>query len=222
MLIDMVVVSRFKSNLLDKLANKIGDIHTFLPAIALRPGLLACNLDSCLQLFWIVSQDLGADTILQRSDYLSARGVVFRVCRKHQHHVERQTHRVTLNLHVALLHDIEETNLNLPGQIGQLIDCKNASVRPWQQTVVDCQFIAQQVAAFCGFDRIDITDDVSDSHIGSGELFYKARIAIDPIDGCHIAVEFYGLAPKGGDRFERIVVNFRAGDDGNPFVQQFG
>ena len=95
-----------------------------------------------LQFCRIVRHDLGADAILQRRDDLSARRVVFRIRRKHEHHIERQTHRITLNLHVAFLHDVEETDLNLAGEIGQLVDRKDAAIRARQQTVVNRQLVA--------------------------------------------------------------------------------
>src|SRR6266566_4280295 len=128
MLVHVVVVSRFKSNLFDELTKEVRNKQLPLPFVALSPGLLARNLDTCLQLLRIVCQDLGADTVLQRCDYFSSCCVVLRICRKHQHYVKRQTYRITLNLHVAFLHDIEESDLNLSRQIRQLVDCKNAAV----------------------------------------------------------------------------------------------
>ena len=131
----------------------------------------------------IVRHDLGADAILQRRDDLSARGVVFRVRRKHQHHVQRQAHRITLNLHVAFLHDVEESDLNLAGEIGQFVDREDAAIRARQQTVMNRQLVAQQVSALGGLDRIDVADDVGDRHVGRRELLDKTCVAIDPIDG---------------------------------------
>jgi hypothetical protein len=41
----------------------------------------------------------------------------------------RQTHGITLNLHVAFLHDVEECDLNLAGEIGQFVDGEDAAIR---------------------------------------------------------------------------------------------
>ena len=143
--------------------------------------------------------DLGADAILQRRDDLAARRVVFRVRRKHQHHIQRQAHRITLNLHVAFLHDVEESNLDLAGEIGQLVDGKDAAIGARQQPVVNRQFVAQQVPALGGLDRIDVADDVGDRHIRRGQLLDKARIAIDPGD---VALSRHAARSSAGHKRE--------------------
>ena len=86
--------------------------------------------------------DLGADAILQRRNYFSARGVVFRVRREDQHHIQRQAYRVTFNLHVAFLHDVEKAHLNFAGQVRQFINGEDAAIRARQQSVMNRQFIA--------------------------------------------------------------------------------
>ena len=74
-------------------------------------------------------RDLRPDAVLQRRNDFTARRVILWIGRKDEHHIERQAHRITLNLHIAFLHDIEEANLNFAGEIGQLVDCKDAAVR---------------------------------------------------------------------------------------------
>ena len=87
--------------------------------------------------------DLAADAVLQRRDDLAARGVVFRIRGEDQQHVERQAHRIALNLHVAFLHDVEQADLNLAGQVGQFVDGEDAAVGARQQAVVHGQFVAR-------------------------------------------------------------------------------
>ncbi len=85
----------------------------------------------------VVGANLRADAVLERRDDFAARRVILRVRGKDQHHVERQTHWVTLNLHVAFLHDVEQPHLNLAGEIGQFVDGENAAVGARQQAVVN-------------------------------------------------------------------------------------
>src|SRR5690349_13740070 len=131
MLVDVIVVTRLERDLLHDFANKIRDHDAVSVFKSFRPGLLARDLHGLWQFFWIVRRDLGTDAVLERRDDLSARGVVFRVRRKHEHHVERETHRITLNLDVALLHDVEERDLDLSGEVGQLVDGEYAPIRTW-------------------------------------------------------------------------------------------
>ena len=54
-----------------------------------------------------MSADLGTNSVLQRGYDLASRGVILGVGAEHQENIQRQSHRITLNLHVALLHDVE-------------------------------------------------------------------------------------------------------------------
>ncbi len=83
--------------------------------------------------FRIMRADLRADAVLERGDDLSASGIVLRVCAEDDGHIERKTYRVALNLHVAFLHDVEERDLDLTGEIGNLIDGEDATVRAGQR-----------------------------------------------------------------------------------------
>jgi hypothetical protein len=66
--------------------------------------------------------DLAADAILERSDNLAARRIVFRIRREDQQDVQRQPDRIAFDLDVTLLHDVEEAHLDLARQVGKLID----------------------------------------------------------------------------------------------------
>src|SRR5688500_7033584 len=70
--------------------------------------------------------------------------------------------------------------------------------------------------------RIDIAYDVRDRHIGRGELLYKSIIAMNPIDLHLVAVQLTLLTAIRAPRREWIVVDFRAGYDGNLGVEQVG
>ena len=87
--------------------------------------------------------DLGADAVLERRDDLAARGVVLGVGREGHQHVERQADRVALDLDVAFLQDVEEADLDLAGEIGQLVDGEDAAVGPRQQAVVHRQLVGE-------------------------------------------------------------------------------
>src|SRR5438105_8960344 len=87
---------------------------------------------------------------------------------------------------------------------------------------MNCQLIAEEVSALRGFDRIDVANDISNRHIRRGQLFDKARIAIDPGDWRRVLMQLDRLSPMRADRMKRIVVDFRAGNDWNLLVEQIG
>ena len=163
---------------------------------------------------------LGADAVFERRDDLAARGVVFGVGREDEHHVEGQADGVALNLHVALLHDVEEADLNLAREVGQLVDGEEPAVGARQKAVVDGQLVREQVPAARGLDGVYVADDVGDRDVGRGELFDEARVALDPADGRVFAVALDCLSAVGRDGIKRIVVYLGAGDDGYALVQQ--
>src|SRR6185369_1815885 len=188
MLVNSTVVTRLKRNLFDQLTNKLRNIQLqsrtvcVLEPSATNPGFLACDLYSSLQLRRIVGHDFGADAVLERRDDLSSRSVVFRVRRKNEHHVKRQTHWITLNLHVAFLHYVEEADLNLAGEIRQFVNSEDTAVGAGQQTIVNRQLIAQEVPALSSFNRIDVADDVGDRHVRRRKFLHKTRITTNPVD----------------------------------------
>src|SRR5437588_11409448 len=82
------------------------------------------------------------------------------------------------------------------------------------------QFVAEQVPAFGGLDGIDVADNVCDGDVRSLQLFDKARIAINPGNGCGILVQLDRLPSVSADRMKRIVVDIRTGNDGNLLVEK--
>ena len=129
----------------------------------------------------VVRADLAAEAVLQRGDDAAAVGVVLRVGRGEQHHVERQTDLVAADLHVALLEHVEHADLDALGEVGQLVDGEDATVRARHEAVVQGQLVGQ-VAALGDLDRVDLADQVGDRRVGGGQLLAEALAAVDPVD----------------------------------------
>ena len=72
--------------------------------------------------------DLRTDAVFQRRDDLAASRVVFRVRAEDQGHIQWQTHGIAFDLHVAFLHDVEQSHLDLSREIWQLVDGKDATI----------------------------------------------------------------------------------------------
>ena len=73
--------------------------------------------DPLFELLRIMGANLRADAVLEWGDDLPACGVVFGVCREHEQHIERKSHRIAFYLDVPFLKNIEKTDLDLPGEI---------------------------------------------------------------------------------------------------------
>ena len=111
---------------LDHLANIFRELQ--LVAVAGRPGFLRGDGDAFIHGGGIVGANLRADAVFERSDDLAARGVVLRIGAEDQRHIQRQAHRISLNLHVAFLHDVEQADLDFSGQVGQFVDGEDAAI----------------------------------------------------------------------------------------------
>ena len=64
MFVDALIVARFKCNLFDCFANKIGNQQAIVETVARGPGFLPSDLDAQTDLLRIVRHDLRADAIL--------------------------------------------------------------------------------------------------------------------------------------------------------------
>ena len=168
----------------------------------------------------IVRADLAADAVLERRDDLAARGVVLRVGGEHQHQVERQAHRVAFDLHVAFLHDVEQPDLDLAGQVRQLVDGEDAAVGARQQAVVHGQLVGDVLPAARGLDRIDVADHVGDGHVGRGQFLHVALLAAQPGDGRVVPGLLHQVAAAPANGLVRVVVDLAALDVRDCFVQQ--
>ena len=128
-----------------------------------------------------------AHAVLQRRDDFSARGVILRIGAEYERDIEREAHRVALNLHIAFLHDVEEGDLDFAGEVGQFVDGEDAAVGTRQQAIVHGEFIREIRAGARGLDRIEIADEVGDRDIGRREFFDVTIVARHPRDGCGVA-----------------------------------
>jgi hypothetical protein len=116
----------------------------------------------------------------------AAARVVLRVRRREDHDVERQADLVAFDLDVLLLHQVEEADLHLLGQVGQLVDGEDAAVRPRDEAVVD-RLLVGEVAALGDLDRIDLADEVGHRDVRRRELLAVAELAVDPDDRQRVA-----------------------------------
>ena len=158
-------------------------------------------------------QDLRSDAILEGGDDLAPRRVILRIGGEAHQDVEPQADGIALDLDVAFLEDVQESHLDLAGQVRQLVDGEDGPVGPREQAVVHRQFVGQQVATACSLDGIEVADDVGAGDVRGGQLFDVALFPPQPIDGGvgpTLGDEILGIARDGG---ERIVVHLTAGDD---------
>ena len=125
--------------------------------------------------------DLRTEAVLQRRDDAAAVGVVLGVRRREEHNVEREPHLEPSNLDIALFEHVEQTHLDSLRQIGELVDRENTSVRSRDESVVQCEFIAE-VSTLGHLDWIDLTNKVSNRRIGCRQLLAVSLVAMDPID----------------------------------------
>ena len=91
-------------------------------------GLLVDDRDLGRDLVGVVRADLGTEAVLQRRDESTAVGVVLGVRRRDDQHVEVEAHEVAADLHVALFEDVEQSDLDALGQVGQLVHGEDAAV----------------------------------------------------------------------------------------------
>ncbi len=136
--VDLFVIARRKRDPLDHFLHIFRNMQP--RAIALNPGFLRGDRDAFFHRRRIVGANLRPDTVLQRRNDLAARGVVLRVRTEHNRDIERQADRISLNLHVAFLHDVEESDLNLAREIRQLVNCKNSTIGARQQPIMHGEF----------------------------------------------------------------------------------
>ena len=117
----------------------------------------------------------------------AARGVVLGIGARDEHHVERQANLVALDLDVLLFHQVEQSDLHLLGQVGQLVDGEDAAIGARDEAVVDGLLVGE-VAALGDLDRIDLADQIGHRNVGRRQLFGVAPLASDPFDLQLVAV----------------------------------
>ena len=169
----------------------------------------------------IVRADLGAEAVLEGRDDPAAVGVVLRVRAGDHVHVDRQADLVAADLDVALLHDVEQADLDALGQVRKLVDREEPAVGPRHEPVMDGQLVAK-IAALGDLDRIDLADEVGDRDVRGRELLAVAAVAGDPADLGLVPALGDGLTAGLADRRERVVVDLAAGHPRHLGVEQVG
>ena len=164
--------------------------------------------------------DLAADAVLERRDDLAAGRVVLRVRGEDHADVDRQPHRVALDLDVPLLEDVEQAHLDAPGEVGQLVEREDPAVRARQQAVVHRELAREVEAPAGGADGVDVPDDVGDRHVRRRELLDVALPGLEPADRRLVAPLGDEVAAALAQRGERVVVDLAARDDGHLGVEE--
>src|SRR5438094_1472848 len=209
-LVDFLVFASGERDALDHLLHILRNVQL----VASAPGacLLRSNRNAFVERSRIVRANFRTNAVFQRRNDLPTRGVVLRIGAEYKGNVKRQAHRISLNLHITFLHDVEQTHLNFAGEIGQLIDGKNASIGARQQPVVHRQFAAEFMPAACSFNGIDIADQIRNRDIGSRQLFYVAILGSEISDGRAVAVLGDFLMAAAADGGIRVVMDLAGGD----------
>ena len=109
-----------------------------------------------------------ADAVFERRNNFPARRVVFGIRGENKQHVQRQPQRIAFNLYIALLHDVEEANLNFSCEIRQFVDGEDTAIRARQKAIVDRQLVGKIAAAASCSNRVHIADNIGDRHVRRG------------------------------------------------------
>ena len=133
----------------------------------------------------------------------------------------RKADLVAADLHVALLEHVQQTDLDALGEVGQLVDREDAAVGAGDEPVVDGELVGQ-VATLGDLDGVDLTDEVGDRRVGSGELLAEAPVAVDPLDRRFVAALGDEQPRVLRHRVVGVVVDLTPGDDRHPLVEQLG
>src|SRR5581483_2450270 len=167
----------------------------------------------------VVRADLRAKAVLERRDDASAVRVVLGIGRRDEEDVERQPHLVAADLDVALLEQVQQTDLDAFCEVGKLVDGKYAAVRPWDESVVDGELVGQ-IPALGDLDRVDLADEVGDRDVGCRELLRVAVLGLQPHDRRLVALVRDEVTARGADGLQRIVADLATGDRGHLVVEE--
>src|SRR5256886_8591630 len=214
-----LVFARLKSDLFHDLA-EIRRHVDLLAGIAPYPGFLRRDGHSFFDGGGIMRANFRTDAVLERRDDFAARGVILRIRRENDEHVEREAQRIALNLNVAFLHDVEEADLNFSGKVWQFVNGKNAAVGARKKPIVDGEFVGQVASAASRADGINIADNVGHGYVRRSQFLDKAILAGHPGDGCIVAFAVDSFTARAADGLERIVVDFAARDDRHFRIKQ--
>src|SRR5262249_19955697 len=184
-----------------------------------RRDLLLHERDLVLEGPRVVGADLDVEAILQRRDDAPAARVVLGVGAGHDDDIERQVDAVALDLDVALLHQVEETDLDLLREVRQLVDGEDAAMAARDETVVDGLLVGQ-IAALGHLHGIDLADEVGHGDVRRGELLAVALRRSDPGDGDRVALGGHAAPARRAQRRERVVVDLAPRDRRHQRVEE--
>src|SRR5690606_25634664 len=121
-LVDVLRLAAHEGDLLERLGEESRDHHLRKIAVAIDPRLLERDPHRVIDRTRIMREDLRRDSIFERRDDASSIGVILRVRREHHEDIERKAQRKAADLHVALLEDVEEADLDARREVGKLVD----------------------------------------------------------------------------------------------------
>ena len=167
----------------------------------------------------VVRVNLRPVAVFQRRDNPPPVGVILRVGRGHHKHIQRHPHPVALNLHIPLLHQVEQPHLNPFRQVGQLVDAENPPVGPRHQPVMNGGFIGQ-MPPLRNLDGVDLPNQVGNGNVRRRQLFRIPRLPLQPGNGRIVPLLGHNAPPVRAERMIRIIIQLAARDNRNPLVQQ--
>src|SRR5207247_8333640 len=97
---------------------------------------------------------------------------------------------------------------------------EDAAIGAREQAIVHAELAADRVAAFRGFDGVDVADDVGNRDIGSGELLDVSIVAAPVFDWRPLSHFSNQIAASPANRTEWLVVDLAARDHRNGFIQE--
>src|SRR5260370_4105620 len=118
--------------------------------------------------------NFGSDAVFQRCDDFAARGVILGIGSENEEHVERKAKRIAFNLNIALLHDVEEADLDFSGEVRKLVDGEDAAIAAWQKTIVDGEFVGEVASAAGRADGANIADAVGRASVRRADVLSEA------------------------------------------------
>src|SRR5712664_4983339 len=140
-----LVLARLEGDFFDDLAQVMRDFD-FFAGVAGDPGFLRGDGHAFLDGGRVMRTNFGADAVFERRDDFAAGGVVLGIGGEDEEDVERKAEWIALNLDVALLHDVEEADLNFSGEVGWLVDGEDAAIGAGEKAVVDGEFVGKIAA----------------------------------------------------------------------------
>ena len=95
-------------------------------------------------------------------------------------------------------------------EVGQFIDHKDPAITAGDNAVVDHSFIGKTQFQVRGLDGINVSDQIRHTYIGRGQFLAIPFAAMDPVDGCFIAMGGDLFLCKSGYRLNGIVIDITA------------